>query len=94
MKDNFINYNVQFQQFNIQFLENIKNAENTKTYDEINEDFKIHNNEISDMFIKHDMGVKDMKPCLSTLERIHRENSNLLEPIENLTDEVTYILYY
>lgn len=84
-----MNYNIQFQQFNTQFLENIKNAENTKTFDEINENFKIQNNEITDMFIKHDTVVKDMEPCLSTLEKIHKQNSNLLQPIEYLTDEVT-----
>jgi len=69
-------------------LENIKNAEDSKTYDKINADIKIQNNELSEMFIKQDEGIKDMAPCLVSLERIHKNNFNLLEPIEHLTDEV------
>lgn len=75
-------------------MENIKNAEDTKIYDELNENFKIQNNEISDMFIKHDKGLKDMEPCLITLERLHKQNSDLLDPIEHITDEVSYIFKF
>lgn len=57
-------------------------------YDEINSDFQIQNTEMSEMFIKQNKCVKDIEPCLVTLERIHKQNSNLLEPIEHLTDEV------
>lgn len=58
-------------------------------YDEINLDFQIQNTEISKMFTKQEECVKDIEPCLVTLERIHKQNSNLLEPIEHLTDEVS-----
>lgn len=83
-----MNYNLHFQQFSSQLLENIKDAEDTKLYDEINADFITQNNEISEMFIKQDKCVKDIEPCLETLGRIHKQNSDLLEPIENLTHEV------
>lgn len=59
-----------------------------KTYDEINADFKTQNSEISEMFTKQNKEIKEMEPCLVTLERIHKKNCDLLEPIENLTDEV------
>jgi len=85
-----MNYSIQFQQFNAQFLENIENAKDTKTYDKINAEIKTQNNEISEMFTKQDEGIKDMEPCLVSLERIHKNNSDLLEPIEHLTDEVIH----
>ncbi|KAL5244371.1 hypothetical protein ACI65C_011781 [Semiaphis heraclei] len=87
IKDQFINYNLQCQQFNTQFLENIQNAEETKAYDEIHSEFKTQNNELSEMFTNQDKGIKDLVPCLQTLERIHLQNSNLLEPIERHTNE-------
>lgn len=83
-----MNYALQFQQFNTQFLENIKNAEDTNVYDEINTNFNTQNKEITEMFIKQDESLKDLDPCLVSLERIHKLNSNLIEPIEQLTDEV------
>lgn len=58
-------------------------------YDEINVDFNTQNNEISEMFTNQDKGIKDLVPCLQTLERIHLQNSNLLKPIENHTNEVS-----
>lgn len=89
-----MNYNLQCQQFSLQFIENIENAEDTKTYDAINADIKTQNNELTEMFTKQEKCVKDMEPCLESLERIHKENSNLLEPIENLTDEVIYLFLF
>lgn len=85
-----MNYILQCQQFNTQFLENIKNAEDTNIYDEINADFNTQNKEITKMFIKQDEGMQNLEPCLISLERIHKQNSDLLEPIEHLTDEVIY----
>ncbi|XP_022161919.1 kinesin-like protein KIF11 [Myzus persicae] len=87
IKDQFFNYTLQCQQFNTQFLENIQNAEETKKYDEINLEFNTQNNEISEMFTNQDKGIKDLVPCVLTLERIHLQNSNLLEPIEHHTNE-------
>lgn len=63
-------------------------------YDEINADFKKQNHEISKMFTEQNKGIKDMEPCLKTLERIHKQNSDLLEPIEHLTDEVIQKFYF
>lgn len=83
-----MNYKLQFQQFDKQFLESIKNAEDTNIYDEINANFNSQNNEILEMFVKQDEGLKDVEPCLVSLERIHKHNSDLIEPIEQLTDEV------
>jgi len=80
---------LQCQQFNTQFLEDIQNVEETKTYDEIRLDFNTQNNEISEMFTNQDKGIKDLVPCLLTLERIHLQNSNLLQPIEHRTNEVS-----
>lgn len=84
-------YILQCQQFNTQFLENIEKAEDTTNYNEINEDFKTQNNEISDMFTKQIEEIKNMKPCLSSLESVHKQNSDLLEPIQHLTDEVNNV---
>lgn len=80
---------MQFQQFNTQFLENIQNAEETKVYDEIHSEFNTQNNEISEMFTNQDKGIKDLIPCLQTLERIHLQNSNLIKPIEHNINEVS-----
>lgn len=85
-----MNYALQFQQFNTQFLEHIKNAEDTNIYDEINTNFNTQNNEITEMFVKQDEDLKNLDPCLVSLERIHKQNSDLIEPIEQLTDEVIY----
>lgn len=85
-----MNYNLQFQQFNTQFFEYVKNTEDTKTYDEINANFNVQNNEMSEMFTKQDKSLKDIEPCLVSLERIHKQNSDLLEPIEHLTNEVLF----
>jgi len=41
------------------------------------------------MFTNQEKGIKDLVPCLQTLERIHLQNSNLLEPIEQHTNEVS-----
>jgi len=41
------------------------------------------------MFTNQDKGIKDLVPCVLTLERIHLQNSNLLEPIEHHTNEVS-----
>ncbi|XP_027847145.2 kinesin-like protein KIF11 [Aphis gossypii] len=87
IKDNFLNYSLQFQQFNTQFLENIQNAEETKVYDEIHSEFNTQNNEISDMFTNQDKGIKDLMPCVLTLEKIHLQNSNLIKPIEHNINE-------
>lgn len=87
IKDNFLNYSLQFQQFNTQFLENIQHAEETKVYDEIHSEFNTQNNEISEMFTNQDKGIKDLMPCLLTLERIHLQNSNLIKPIEHNINE-------
>ncbi|XP_026810983.1 kinesin-like protein KIF11-B [Rhopalosiphum maidis] len=87
IKDNYLNYSLQFQQFNTQFLENIQNAEETKVYDEIHSEFNAQNNEISEMFTNQDKGIKDLMPCLLTLERIHLQNSNLIKPIEHNINE-------
>lgn len=93
LKDHFMNYNQQFHQFNTQFFEFMKYAEDTETHDKINADFEIQNDKISDMFTKQEKSIKDMMdPCLVSLERIHNQNSNLLEPIEHLTNEVTLTL--
>lgn len=83
-----MDYTLQFQKFNTQFLENIKNAEDTKTFDEINADFKIQNNEASKMFTQQNEAMKIMEPCVISLERINQQNSDLLKPVEILTDEV------
>jgi len=40
------------------------------------------------MFTKQDQCTKNMEPCLTTLQRIHKQNSDLLDPIKQLTDEV------
>ncbi|XP_025204037.1 kinesin-like protein KIF11 [Melanaphis sacchari] len=87
IKDNFLSYSLQFQQFNAQFLENIQNAEETKVYDEIHSEFNTQNNEISEMFLNQDKGIKDLIPCLQTLERIHLQNSDLVKPIEHNINE-------
>lgn len=92
IKDQFINYSLQFQQFNTQFLESIHNAEETKAYDEIHLEFNTQNNELSEMFTNQDKGIKDLIPCLQTLERIHLQNSDLLEPIEQHTNEVSLFI--
>lgn len=86
-------FTLQCQQFNTQFLENIENAGDTKNYNEINENFKTQNNEISNMFTKQIDGIKDIKPCLISLENVHKQNSALLEPIQHLTDEVNNIFH-
>lgn len=83
-----MNYNLQCQQFSTQFLDDMKNAEDTKSFDELNKDFKTQNNEMSKMFIVQNNGIKEMEPCLVVLERILQQNSELLEPIKHLTDEV------
>lgn len=88
IKNDFLDYSLKFQQFNTQILENIKNAEDTKTFDEINADFKIQNNKVSEMFTKQNEEIKIMEPCLVSLERINQQNSDLLKPIELLTEEV------
>lgn len=41
------------------------------------------------MFTDQDKGLKDLEPCLLTLEKINLQNSNLLKPIEQLTDDVS-----
>jgi len=41
------------------------------------------------MFTNQDKGIKDLMPCLVTLERIQLQNFNLLKPIENHTNEVS-----
>lgn len=93
-----MNYNLQCQQFSTQFLDDIKNAEDVKIFDELSKDFKTQNNEMSEMFMIQDKEIKDMEPCLVSLERTHKQNSDLLEPIEHLTDEVypciAYYMFY
>lgn len=89
-----MNYHSQFHQFSTQFFENIKNVEDTTTYDEINADFKTQNDEILQMFINQDKGIKDLKPCLVSLERTNNQNSDLLDPIQYLTDEVIHAIFY
>lgn len=58
-------------------------------YDEIHSEFNTQNNEISEMFTNQDKGIKDLMPCLLTLERIHLQNSNLIKPIEHNINEVS-----
>jgi len=41
------------------------------------------------MFTNQDKGIKDLMPCLLTLERIHLQNSNLIKPIEHNINEVS-----
>lgn len=62
-------------------------------YDEINTDIKTSNNEISEMFTKQDEGIKDIAPCLVSLDRVHKNNFDLLEPIEHLTHEVIHAVF-
>lgn len=89
-----MNYHSQFHQFSAQFFENIKDAEDTTIYDEINANFKTQNDEILQMFINQDNGIRDMIPCLVSLERTNNQNSDLLEPIRNLTDEVILAIFH
>lgn len=88
MKNNFINFTSNFEKFNTQFLENFENIEDTKSYNEISVDFKTQDSKLSEMFTTQDKGMQDIKPCLVSLERVHKQNCNLLKPIEDLTDEV------
>lgn len=74
--------------YSLQFLESIKIAEDTTRYEEINIDFKTQNDELSQMFIKQDKGIQDLKPCLVSLQRTNEQSSNLLEPIQHLINEV------
>lgn len=90
MKNDFVNFTLKCEQFNNQFLENIENIEDTKTYDEIIVDFKTQDNKLSEMFTTQNKGIQDIKPCLVSLERVHKQNSNLFEPIEHLIDEVMF----
>lgn len=45
------------------------------------------------MFVKQDKGIKDLKPCLVSLERTNNQNSDLLVPIQHLTDEVIHAIF-
>ncbi|VVC37337.1 Kinesin motor domain, conserved site,P-loop containing nucleoside triphosphate hydrolase,Kinesin motor [Cinara cedri] len=87
LKNDFVNYNLQCQQFSTKFLDDITNAEDTKSFDELNNKFKTQTLEMSEMLTIQDKEIKDMEPCLVSLERIHKQNAELLEPIEHLTDE-------
>lgn len=89
-----MHYHSQFNQFSSQFFEHIKNAEDTTTYDEINADFKTQNDEILQMFVNQDKEIQDLKPCLVSLERTNNQCSDLLEPIQNLTDEVMHATFH
>jgi hypothetical protein len=88
MKNDFVNFTLKCEQFNAQFLDNIKNIEDTKSYDEIIVDFKTQDNKLSEMFTTQNKGIQDIKPCLVSLEKVHEQNCNLLQPIEHLIDEV------